>query len=77
MAQAIAGVHHCHTHGVIHRDLKVVSASRHLVPPSDAQPENLLLSRRGPGAIVKIADFGIAVRERSEPYFYGKISDRS
>jgi calcium-dependent protein kinase len=41
----VAVVQHCHTLGIMHRDIK---------------PENFLLSKRGPGAIVKAADFGLS-----------------
>eukprot|EP00271_Cylindrocystis_brebissonii_P010914 TRINITY_DN273_c0_g1_i1.p1 TRINITY_DN273_c0_g1~~TRINITY_DN273_c0_g1_i1.p1 ORF type:complete len:808 (-),score=166.77 TRINITY_DN273_c0_g1_i1:1054-3477(-) len=54
--QAASALHHCHSHGVVHRDVK---------------PENMLVAstvkdedgRRRP--ILKLADFGLAVRLQS------------
>jgi serine/threonine protein kinase len=45
MRQLASGMHYLWSRGLIHRDLK---------------PQNLLLSQRGPGAVLKIADFGFA-----------------
>jgi serine/threonine protein kinase len=45
MLQLCAGVQHAHQRGVIHRDLK---------------PDNILVTSREHGAVVKIIDFGIA-----------------
>eukprot|EP00803_Ostreobium_quekettii_P001566 evm.model.scf_1195.4 EVM.evm.TU.scf_1195.4 scf_1195:38509-47423(+) len=42
----LSAVGHCHAMGVAHRDLK---------------PENFLLSEEGPGAQLKITDFGLSV----------------
>lgn len=39
-------MNHCHQNGVVHRDLK---------------PENLLLASKLKGAVVKLADFGLAI----------------
>ncbi|XP_055330482.1 calcium/calmodulin-dependent protein kinase type II delta chain-like isoform X2 [Paramacrobiotus metropolitanus] len=44
--QILESVNHCHTNGVVHRDLK---------------PENLLLSSKSKNAVVKLADFGLAI----------------
>ncbi|KXJ26352.1 calcium/calmodulin-dependent protein kinase type II delta chain [Exaiptasia diaphana] len=44
--QVLQSVQHCHENHVVHRDLK---------------PENLLLSSKERGAIVKLADFGLAI----------------
>ncbi|XP_076629787.1 calcium/calmodulin-dependent protein kinase II isoform X28 [Colletes latitarsis] len=44
--QILESVHHCHHNGVVHRDLK---------------PENLLLASKAKGAVVKLADFGLAI----------------
>ena len=46
MAQILMALDHCHERGIIHRDLK---------------PENLFLSSRDKNAIIKLADFGLAV----------------
>ena len=35
------------------------------------QPENLLLSVKGPGAVVKLADFGLAVEAEDKKHYYG------
>lgn len=44
--QVLQSVQHCHENHIVHRDLK---------------PENLLLSSKERGAIVKLADFGLAI----------------
>lgn len=44
--QILESVNHCHLNGVVHRDLK---------------PENLLLASKLKGAVVKLADFGLAI----------------
>ncbi|XP_031552171.1 calcium/calmodulin-dependent protein kinase type II delta chain-like isoform X2 [Actinia tenebrosa] len=44
--QILESVQHCHANNVVHRDLK---------------PENLLLASKEKGAIVKLADFGLAI----------------
>jgi len=55
--QVLDAVMHCHTTGVIHRDLK---------------PENLLLASKEKGAVVKLADFGLAVEITSDdPKWFG------
>lgn len=46
MQQVLESVEYCHKQNIIHRDLK---------------PENLLLSSKSKDAIVKLADFGLAV----------------
>ena len=46
MNQILQAINHCHEKGIIHRDLK---------------PENLLLSSNAEDAVVKLADFGLAV----------------
>jgi len=51
MAQILMALDHCHERGIIHRDLK---------------PENLLLSSRDKNAIIKLADFGLAVEVKGE-----------
>nr|CAB3227500.1 calcium/calmodulin-dependent protein kinase type II delta chain [Phallusia mammillata] len=55
--QVLDAVLHCHQCGVIHRDLK---------------PENLLLASKEKGAVVKLADFGLAVEVPDEqPVWHG------
>jgi len=55
--QVLEAVCHCHQTGVIHRDLK---------------PENLLLASKEKGAVVKLADFGLAVEvSNDEPRWFG------
>jgi len=55
--QVLDAVYHCHTSGVIHRDLK---------------PENLLLASKEKGAVVKLADFGLAVEVPNDnPTWHG------
>ncbi|CAH3030107.1 unnamed protein product [Porites evermanni] len=44
--QILESVYHCHQNNVVHRDLK---------------PENLLLASKEKGAVVKLADFGLAI----------------
>ena len=54
--QILAAVEHCHYRGIIHRDLK---------------PENLLLAPAH-GILIKLVDFGIAVRQdRDTKFWYG------
>ncbi|XP_020902743.1 calcium/calmodulin-dependent protein kinase type II delta chain isoform X2 [Exaiptasia diaphana] len=55
--QILESVQHCHANNVVHRDLK---------------PENLLLASKEKGAIVKLADFGLAIEVESEKHgWYG------
>ncbi|CAL7934438.1 unnamed protein product [Xylocopa violacea] len=49
--QILESVQHCHQNGVVHRDLK---------------PENLLLASKEKGAVVKLADFGLAIEVQGE-----------
>nr|XP_002119355.1 calcium/calmodulin-dependent protein kinase type II delta chain [Ciona intestinalis] len=57
MQQVLEAVYHCHKSGVIHRDLK---------------PENLLLASKEKGALVKLADFGLAIEVNDDqPAWYG------
>eukprot|EP00795_Rhopilema_esculentum_P005404 gene5404-569_t len=51
--QILESVQHCHQNSVVHRDLK---------------PENLLLASKEKGAVVKLADFGLAVEVDGEKY---------
>ncbi|XP_077973826.1 calcium/calmodulin-dependent protein kinase type II delta chain-like isoform X1 [Styela clava] len=44
--QIIESINHCHQNSIVHRDVK---------------PENLLLASKQKGAIVKLADFGLAI----------------
>ena len=46
MQQILESVNYCHQLDIVHRDLK---------------PENLLLASKAKGAIVKLADFGLAI----------------
>lgn len=43
MKQVLSAVGYCHAENIVHRDLK---------------PENLLLDSDGPGAVIKVIDFG-------------------
>ena len=62
-------VNHCHTLGVVHRDLKVrmagvlashaLSLSPHM-RASLEQPENFLLSAKGDAGVLKATDFGLS-----------------
>lgn len=55
--QVLDALKHCHQTGIIHRDLK---------------PENLLLASKEKGAVVKLADFGLAVEVATdEPKWFG------
>lgn len=55
--QVLQSIQHCHDNHVIHRDLK---------------PENLLLSSKDRGAIVKLADFGLAIEVLdNQPAWFG------
>lgn len=45
MKAVVDAVRYCHELGIVHRDIK---------------PENLLMTTRGPDAILKLADFGIS-----------------
>jgi len=55
--QVLDALKHCHQIGIIHRDLK---------------PENLLLASKEKGAVVKLADFGLAVEvTNDEPKWFG------
>ncbi|XP_076296519.1 calcium/calmodulin-dependent protein kinase II isoform X30 [Lasioglossum baleicum] len=49
--QILESVQHCHHNGVVHRDLK---------------PENLLLASKAKGAVVKLADFGLAIEVQGD-----------
>ncbi|XP_071829831.1 calcium/calmodulin-dependent protein kinase type II delta chain-like isoform X1 [Apostichopus japonicus] len=49
--QILESVEHCHKNCIVHRDLK---------------PENLLLSSKSKNAVVKLADFGLAVEVSGE-----------
>ncbi len=50
--QAALGLQHAHEEGMVHRDIK---------------PGNLMLSRKGDRAIIKILDFGLARANREQP----------
>jgi len=55
--QVLDALKHCHQTGIIHRDLK---------------PENLLLASKEKGAVVKLADFGLAVEvTNDDPKWFG------
>ncbi|XP_046845431.1 calcium/calmodulin-dependent protein kinase type II subunit alpha-like isoform X1 [Xenia sp. Carnegie-2017] len=55
--QILESVQHCHNLGVVHRDLK---------------PENLLLESKEKNAIVKLADFGLAIEVDTNKFgWYG------
>lgn len=76
--QILESVHHCHSNGVVHRDLKVCSISIllhncytfliqiFLILLFSQQPENLLLASKAKGAAVKLADFGLAIEVPGE-----------
>jgi len=49
--QAALGLQHAHEEGLVHRDIK---------------PGNLMLSRKGTKATVKVLDFGLAKANREE-----------
>ena len=49
--QIISGIEYCHFHKIVHRDLK---------------PENLLLASKTEDITVKIADFGFAVKSKTD-----------
>nr|QYL01390.1 CamkII [Dugesia japonica] len=51
MQQILESVSYCHNHNIVHRDLK---------------PENLLLASKTKGAIVKLADFGLAIEVQGD-----------
>jgi serine/threonine protein kinase/Ca2+-binding EF-hand superfamily protein len=53
--QILAGVQHCHAHGVVHRDLK---------------PDNIMIdaSRGGAARSVKIVDFGLSALRADDEY---------
>ena len=51
--QILEAVAHCHTNQIVHRDLK---------------PENLLLASKQKKALVKLADFGLAIQVSGEEY---------
>lgn len=53
MRAIVDAVRYCHQEGVVHRDIKVL-------PFIYFQPENLLMTEKGPDAVVKLADFGIS-----------------
>ena len=50
--QAALGLQHAHEQGMVHRDIK---------------PGNLMLSRKGDKATVKVLDFGLAKATRESP----------
>lgn len=52
MKSIVDAVRYCHELGIVHRDIKVI--------PSHMQPENLLMTTKGPDAMLKLADFGIS-----------------
>ncbi|XP_065845402.1 calcium/calmodulin-dependent protein kinase type II subunit alpha-like isoform X2 [Oscarella lobularis] len=54
--QIFESVNYCHSLNVVHRDLK---------------PENLLLASKKKGAIVKLADFGLAVDDAAKFAWHG------
>lgn len=54
--QILESIQHCHSNGIIHRDVK---------------PENLLLASKEKGASVKLADFGLAVEAMDGKHYYG------
>ena len=54
--QAALGLQHAHEEGMVHRDIK---------------PGNLMLSRKGNCAIIKVLDFGLAKASREQPLDHG------
>ena len=58
--QAALGLQHAHEEGLVHRDIK---------------PGNLMLSRKGDKAIVKVLDFGLAKVTREEKVDGGLTSE--
>ena len=60
--QAALGLQHAHEEGLVHRDIK---------------PGNLMLSRKGDKATVKVLDFGLAKATREEKVDGGLTSDRA
>ena len=58
--QAALGLQHAHEEGLVHRDIK---------------PGNLMLSRKGDKATVKVLDFGLAKATREEKIDFKRATD--
>ncbi|KAJ3390706.1 hypothetical protein HDU84_007108 [Entophlyctis sp. JEL0112] len=56
----LLAINYLHSHGIVHRDLKVDVTIKQKNPDHLNQPENLLLSDKTPNAKIMISDFGLS-----------------